>query len=144
MKRRIVLALAFVFATTLIGCGSDDSGSSNISIVGKWKTEKFDYYRNGQFEETQIIVEENASCPDNVEFKSDGTYVVLELDADCNDLVDDSGTYEFNGTTITYTSDGFVSKGTVMSLNATDMKVDYTETALDGVVYKNVGYFKRI
>ena len=136
MKRRIVLA-AFAFATTLIGCGSDDNGTSTASIVGKWRAEKFDYYRNGQLQQTQIIEEENASCPDNVEFKTNGTFVALELDADCNASVDDSGTYTFDGTTITYNSDASISTGTVISLNTTDMKVDFTETPSEGGVYKN-------
>lgn len=143
MKKKLVLAAAFVFATTLIGCGSDDNNTSTPSLVGKWRAEKFDYYRNGQFEETQIIEEENASCPDNVEFKTNGTFVALELDADCNASVDDSGTYTFDGTTITYNS-GLSPSGIVISLNATDLKVDFTVTSSEGVVYKNVGYFKRM
>ena len=144
MKRRIVLALTFVFATTFIGCSSDDNGTSTASIVGKWRTEKFDYYIDGQFEETDITVEENESCPDNIEFKSNGTYVVLDYDAACTATAEDSGTYDFNGTTVTYGAEGMLDTGTVIQLTATEMIVDFTETSSQGVEFKNVGYFKRM
>lgn len=144
MKRNLVVALTFIFATTFIGCSKDEDKSSTPSVVGKWRAEKFDYYTDGQFIETETIVEDNPSCPDNIEFKSNGTYIDIDNDVNCNSVVQDSGTYVFNGTTITYTAEGTSSIGTVISLTTTDMKIDFTETSLEGVVFKNVGYFKRI
>lgn len=143
MRKNLLLTLA-VLATTLISCSKDDDATSTPSIVGKWKTEKFDYYTNGQLQETEVTIEDNASCPDFIEFKANYTYVVIENNANCNSTVDETGTYVFNGTTITNNSNGSLTIGTVISLTSTDMKIDFTETSSQGIVFKNVGYFKKV
>ncbi len=144
MKKYLLLTLTFVFATSLIGCSNDDD-SSSATIVGKWRTVKFDYYTNGVLDETENTVEDNSRCPDYIEYKSNGTYVVIENDATCNSTADESGTYVYNGTNITTTSNGSSDTSTVISLTSTDLKTDFTETSsFDGTEYKSVGYFKKI
>lgn len=146
MKKNLFLSLTLVFVTTLIGCSKDDDNNSNSSptIVGKWRSVKFEYYTNGVLDETVNVVEDNSSCPDYVEFKSNGTYVSIENDANCNSTADENGTYVYNGTTISTTSAGSTDISTVITLTNTDLKTDFTETSSGGTVYKNVGYFKKI
>ena len=134
--------MTIVFATTFLSCSKDETSTS--SIVGKWKTEKFDYYENGQFQGTDITVEDNSNCPDYVEFKTNGSYESIEKDANCASMVDESGTYVLNGTTLTYNSSSSSNIVTVTSLTATDLKIEFIETSSQGVVFKNVGYFKKI
>ena len=140
MKKKLVITLALV--AIFSGCNKDDEGSTQ-SLVGKWRTVKFDYYINGVFDETQTTVEENSTCPDYIEFKANGTYVVIENDASCNATADESGTYEFNGTNITTTSNGSTEIVTVISLTNTDLKTDFTTSSGSGE-YKTVGYFKKV
>ena len=140
MKKKLVITLALV--AIFSGCNNNDEGA-NQSIVGKWRTVKFDYYINGVFDETQTTVEENSTCPDYIEFKANGTYIVIENDANCNAAADESGTYEFNGTNITTTSNGSTEILTVISLTNTDLKTDFTDSS-GSAEYKSVGYFKKI
>ena len=146
MKKNLLLTLTLIVVTTLIGCSKDDDNNSNSSptIVGKWRTIKFEYYTNGVLDETETIVEENSSCPDYIEFKDNGTYVVIDNNATCNSTADESGTYVYNGTTISTTSGGSTDISTVITLTNTDLKTDFTETSSGGTVFKNVGYFKKI
>ena len=146
MKKNLFLSLTLVFVTTLIGCSKDDDNNSNSSptIVGKWKNVKFEYYTDGVLVETETIVEENSSCPDYIEYKDNGTYVVIFNDANCNSTADENGTYVYNGTTLSNTSGGSTDISTVITLTNTDLKTDFTETSSDGTVFKNVAYFKRI
>ncbi len=146
MKKNLLLALSIVFVTTLIGCSNDEDNNSNSNptIVGKWKNVKFEYYTNGVLDETVNVVEENSSCPDYIEYKDNGTYVVIDNDVNCNSTADESGTYVYNGTTISTTSGGSTDVSTVITLTNTDLKTDFTETSSGGTVFKNVGYFKKI
>ncbi len=146
MKKNLLLALSIVFVTTLIGCSNDEDNNSNSSptIVGKWKNVKFEYYTNGVLDETVNVVEENSSCPDYIEYKDNGTYVVIFNDANCNSTADENGTYVYNGTTLSKTSGGSTDISTVITLTNTDLKTDFTETSSDGTVFKNVAYFKEI
>lgn len=144
IMKNLLLTLTFVLSTIFIGCNKDDDESSTQSIVGKWRTEKFDYYTDGQLTETEITVEDNTTCPDYIEFKANGTYVVIENDANCNSTADESGTYVYNGTTITTNTSGSITELIVLSLTSTDLKFDFSETTSEGVVYKNVGYLKKI
>ena len=148
MKKIFLLSLTIVLASTINGCSKDEDNNTNPdstpSLVGKWKTVKYDYYTNGVLTQTDITVENNASCPDFIEFKENGTYVEINNDANCNSTVDASGTYNYNGTSITSTSGGTTDITTVISLTSTDMKTDFTETSSNGTVFKNVGYFKKI
>ena len=143
MKKNLLLTLTFVLTTIFIGCSKDDNETSTPTIVGKWRTEKFDYYTDGQLDETVITVEDNSNCPDYIEFKSNGTYVAIENDANCNSTADESGTYVYNGTNLTTNSSGSITTITVISLTSTDFKTDFTETSSEGVIYKSVGYFKK-
>jgi len=136
--------LTLIFVTTLIGCSKDDDNNSSPTIVGKWRTVKFEYYTNGVLDETETTVEENSTCPDYIEFKTNGTYVVINNDANCNSTADESGTYVYNGTTISTTLGSSTDTSIVISLTNTDLKIDFTEISSDGTVYKNVGYFKKI
>ncbi|MBX2887137.1 MAG: lipocalin family protein [Ferruginibacter sp.] len=144
MKKYLLLSLILAFVSTIIGCSKDNNSSS--TIVGKWRQVKFEYYTNGVLDSTVNKVEDNSNCPDYNEFKSNGTYVVIENDANCNSTADESGTYVYNGTNITFTniSNGSTYILTVISLTNTDLKTDLTETSSDGTVFKNVGYFKKI
>lgn len=145
MKKNLLLKLTFIL--TLIftgGCSNNDDNNSNPTIVGKWKAVKFEYYTNGVLDETVNVVEDNTNCPDYVEFKSNGTYVSIENDANCNSTADENGTYVYNGTTIATTSAGSTNVSTVILLTNTDLKTDLTETSSGGIVYKNIGYFKKI
>lgn len=144
MKKSLLLTLTLILVTTLIGCSKDDDNNSSPTLVGKWRTVKFEYYTNGVLDETETIVEENSTCPDYIEFKTNGTYVVINNNANCNSTADDSGTYVYNGTTIATTSAGSTDTSIVISLTNTDLKIDFTETSSDGTVFKNVGYFKKI
>lgn len=147
MKKALLLTLTFAFASTFTGCNKDDNetSTSTSSVIGKWKTVKFDYYTNGQLTDTETTVEDNINCPDNIEFKNNGTYISLDNDEDCNSVVEETGTYVFNGTTLTTDPiDDSATTVTVLLLNGTDMKIDLTETASDGTVFKNIGYFKKI
>lgn len=144
MKKNVLLSLTLVFVMTLISCNKDDDNNSNSTIVGKWRTVKFEYYTDGVLEETETTVEENSSCPDYIEFKDNGTYVVIDNDENCNSRVYENGTYVFDGTTISTTSGGTTDFSTVITLTSTDLKTDFTETSSDGTVFKNVGYFKKI
>ena len=105
---------------------------------------KFEYYTNGVLDETVTTVEDNSTCPDYIEFKDNGTYVVINNDVNCNSTADESGTYVYNGTTISTTSGGSTDVSTVITLTNTDLKTDFTETSSDGTVFKNVASFKRI
>ena len=140
MKKNLLLALSIVFVTTLIGCSNDEDNNSSPTIVGKWRTVKYEYYTDGVLDETETIVEENSSCPDYIEFKDNGTYVVIDNDVNCNSTADESGTYVYNGTTISTTSGGSTDVSTVITLTNTDLKTDFTETSSGGTVFKNVGY----
>ncbi len=144
MKKYLLLSLILFFVSTIIGCSKDNNSSS--TIVGKWKQVKFEYYTNGVLDSTVNKVEDNSNCPDYNEFKSNETYVVIENDANCNSTADESGTYVYNGTNITFTdiSNGSTYTLTVISLTNSDLKTDFTETSTDGTVFKNVGYFKKI
>ncbi len=144
MKKSLLLTLTLILVTTLIGCSKDDDNNSSPTLVGKWRTVKFEYYTNGVLDETETIVEENSTCPDYIEFKTNGTYVVINNNANCNSTADDSGTYVYNGTTIATTSAGSTDTSIVISLTNTDLKIDFTETSSNGTVFKNVGYFKKI
>jgi hypothetical protein len=144
MKKSLLLTLTLILVTTLIGCSKDDDNNSSPTLVGKWRTVKFEYYTNGVLDETETIVEENSTCPDYIEFKTNGTYVVINNNANCNSTADESGSYVYNGTTIATTSAGSTDTSIVISLTNTDLKIDFTETSSDGTVFKNVGYFKKI
>jgi hypothetical protein len=146
MKKNLLLTLTLIVVTTLIGCSKDDDNNSNSSttIVGKWRAVKFEYYTDGVLDETVNVVEDNSNCPDYVEFKSNGTYVSIENDANCNSTADENGTYVYNGTTLSYTTGGTTDVSTVITLTNTDLKTDFTETSSGGIVFKNVAYFKRI
>lgn len=144
MKKKLVAILTLALTTTFLSCGTDDAITSSPSIVSKWKTVKIESYTNGVLVETTNVVEDNSACPDYVEFKSNGTYISIENDANCNSTADDSGTYVFNGTNITYVSNGSTDTLTVIELTDTDLKTDFTETTTEGIVFKNVIYFKRI
>ena len=144
MKKYLIAVLTIAFLATSISCSKDDDESSTQSIVGKWRTEKFDYYTDGQFNETEITVEENSTCPEYSELKANGDYEWIDKDVECVSSIDESGTYVFNGTTLTNNSNGSITIGTVKSLTTTDLKIEFTETSSEGVVYKNVGYFKKI
>ena len=144
MKKNLLLTLTLVFAASFIGCSKDDDNNSSSTIVGKWKTVKFEYYTDGVLDETETTVEENSSCPDYIEFKANGTYVVIDNDANCNSTADETGTYVYNGTTISTTSGGSTDISTVITLTNTDLKTDFTETSSGGTVFKNVGYYKKI
>lgn len=144
MKKSLLLTLTLILVTTLIGCSKDDDNNSSPTLVGKWRTVKFEYYTNGVLDETETIVEENSTCPDYIEFKTNGTYAVINNNANCNSTADESGSYVYNGTTIATTSAGSTDTSIVISLTNTDLKIDFTETSSDGTVFKNVGYFKKI
>ena len=144
MKKNMLLKLTFVLTLIFTGCSNDDDNNSNPTIIGKWKTVKFEYYTNGVLDETVTTVEDNSTCPDYIEFKDNGTYVVINNDANCNSTADESGTYVYNGTTISTTSAGSTDISTVILLTNTDLKTDFTETSSGGIVFKNVGYFKKI
>ncbi len=146
MKKKLLLTQTSIVVKTLSGCSKDHDNNSNSSptIVGKWKNVKFEYYTDGVLVETETIVEENSSCPDYIEYKDNGTYVVIFNDANCNSTADENGTYVYNGTTLSNTSGGSTDISTVITLTNTDLKTDFTETSSDGTVFKNVAYFKRI
>ena len=144
MKKNLLLKLTFVLTLIFTGCSHDDDNNSNPTIIGKWKTVKFEYYTNGVLDETVTTVEDNSTCPDYIEFKDNGTYVVINNDVNCNSTADESGTYVYNGTTISTTSAGSTDISTVILLTNTDLKTDFTETSSGGIVFKNVGYFKKI
>jgi Lipocalin-like domain len=144
MKKNLLLKLTFVLTLIFTGCSNDDDNNSNPTIIGKWKTVKFEYYTNGVLDETVTTVEDNSNCPDYIEFKDNGTYVVINNDENCNSTADESGTYVYNGTTISTTSAGSTDISTVILLTNTDLKTDFTETSSGGTVFKNVGFFKKI
>jgi hypothetical protein len=144
MKKNLLLKLTFVLTLIFTGCSNEDDNNSNPTIIGKWKTVKFEYYTNGVLDETVTTVEDNSTCPDYIEFKDNGTYVVINNDVNCNSTADESGTYVYNGTTISTTSAGSTDISTVILLTNTDLKTDFTETSSGGIVFKNVGYFKKI
>lgn len=145
MKKNLLLKLTFVLTLIFTGCSNDDNNNSNPTIVGKWKAVKFEYYTNGVLDETVTTVEDNSTCPDYIEYKDNGTYVVIFNDANCNSTADESGTYVYNGTTIsTITAGGSTDITTVITLTNTDLKTDFTETSSGGTVFKNVAYFKKI
>lgn len=144
MKKKLLVTLTLGLVLIFTGCNKDDKEvSSTSSIVGKWRTVKYDYYINGVFDETETTVEENATCPDYIEFKANSTYVVIENDANCNSIADESGTYLYNGTNIITNSNGTTEISTVLSLTNTDLKVDFTESS-GSAEYKSVGYFKKV
>lgn len=144
MKKNLFLTLTLVLATAFIGCSKDDNNSSSSSIVGKWKTVKFEYFTDGVLVDTEIVVEDNSSCPDYLEFKSNGTYVAIENDASCNAITDESGSYLYNGATITANSGGASATYTVISFTGNELKTEFTETSSDGTVFKNVAYRTKI
>ena len=136
MKKLLLLKLTFVLTLICTGCSNDDNNNSTTSIVGKWKTVKVEYYTNGVLDETVTTVEDNSTCPDYIEFKDNGTYVVINNDVNCNSTVDLSGgTYVYNGTTISTTLEGQTDTFTVILLTNTDLKIDSGDTTV---------YFKKI
>lgn len=144
MKKKLLVSLTLVLTLTFMGCSKDDGNSSNSTIVGKWKAVKFEYYTNGVLDEEDIVVEDNSSCPDYLEYKSNGTYVSIENDASCNSITDESGSYVYNGSNITVNSGGLTAAYTVVSFTGNELKTEFTETSSDGTVFKNVAYRTKI
>ena len=143
MTKKLILSLFTISA--LVGCNNDDDSKSTPTLVGKWKAIKFEYYKDGVFEYTENIVDDNPTCPDYIEFKKDGSYISIENDENCNTTSDEAGVYTSNETTITTTVGGYTEVTTIISLTNTDLKTDFTETSSQsGSVYKSVGYFKKI
>jgi hypothetical protein len=140
MKNTLKFASIFLLvALSLISCSKDDDGpSTSGNIVGKWEFFKEGEIINGN--EILTNYEHQAGCTkDNVEFKTDGSFVDSYYYEEC-ELETSIGTYTKSGNTLT-TDDGF--DVTIVELNSTTLKVKATyddegETITSLVVFKRI------
>jgi len=93
IKNTLIFSLLASFV--LFSCSSDDDNGAKASIVGKWA------FVNTVVNGVPIPYDDHEDCgKDYIELKADGTYVSIDV-WDCEEYVDDSGTYTYEGNTIT-------------------------------------------
>jgi hypothetical protein len=147
MKNYLVAALALLSVSLFTGCSKNDDNVATPAptLTGKWKGVKDESYLNNTLANTENFVEDNNSCPDYIEFKSNGSYEVIEKDGDCVATVDDSGTYTFNGSILIldYTGSGSTTVK-VTKLTDTELVFEASETLSNGTVKKEVEYYSKL
>jgi hypothetical protein len=125
MKRIFLLFVSVALVgTSLISCSSDDNGGSSGDLVGKWYPEKSVYTFMGQ----NMDEPHEHLCPskkDYVEFKSNGTFLAVDHEEDCQ-AYEDEGTWVKNGNELTITGDGETGTVTIVSLTSSKLVVKTT------------------
>jgi hypothetical protein len=139
MKKIILPAL---MVGLLTAC-SDDDKKSNQALIGKWQTIKEEQYSGNDLVYSDIIEEENISCPDYTEFKSDGNCQFIEMDTNCEYNTDNIGPYTFDGTNFKITVEGESQTYKMLSLTATEMSMQETYTE-NGATIKHTIFFKKL
>jgi hypothetical protein len=130
MKKIIFLFVAVVsasFMTTL--CSSDDDGGTNNSdLIGKWE-----YFQEGEIingvETLELYMHEEGCSKDYTEFLSNGTardYSCFNDAGECQKTVFPLN-WTRNGNNITLSLGGISSTAEIVTLNATTLKVKYTD-----------------
>jgi hypothetical protein len=90
MKKKILFSLMalFMLSLTFTSCGDDDDDDNGASIVGKWKETSYVWYED---DSNTPQTDEKYTAGDEIEFKSDGTYVQYG----------DTGKWSINGNKLT-------------------------------------------
>lgn len=119
IKNTLIFSLLASFV--LFSCSSDDDNPVNANIVGKWA------FVNTVIGGVTIPYDDHEDCgKDYVELKADGTYVSIDV-WDCEEIVDDSGTYTYEGNTITIDGES----AEVIKLTNSELSIKRTED-IDG------------
>ena len=120
------LVILFIASLSLVSCNDDDENVFSGNLLGKWNYSKEGEIVNGQ--EVLTNYEHETGCAkDNVEFKSNGTFVNTDYFGD--NCVEDQaeGTYTRNGNTIVASSYGESTTLTIKQLNSTMLKITYQD-----------------
>jgi len=144
--KKIVLPVLLIGLLTACAGDNSDSKKSNQALIGKWQTIKEEEYSGNDFKDleySEVNEEENNSCPDYTEFKSDGSCQTVDMDANCAHETNYIGPYTFDGTNFKITVEGESQTYKVVSLSTTEISMEeiYTE---DAVTYKHTIFFKKL
>ena len=139
MKRILLPALLIGLLTA---CSDDDKKSSQ-ALIGKWQPIKVNTYQGKDLVDSYDFEQDNNSCPDYAEFKSDGKMISIDMDANCQHQEDILGVYTFDGSNLKVTIDGEDENYKMSSLTATEFIIEDTYSD-GGVTYKEVLNFKKI
>ena len=135
--KKVLSLLAIVLVLT--SCSKDDA--TKASIIGKWKVIKIEYFLNNTPVGTELETQDNASCPDYIEIKANGTIEEIENDANCT-IKSANSNFTYVGNVITKTASG--QKLTVVELTNTDMTIALSVKDVDIVVDSLKVYHKKI
>ena len=135
--KKVLSLLAIVLVLT--SCSKDDA--TKASIIGKWKVIKIEYFLNNTPVGTELETQDNASCPDYIEIKANGTIEEIENDANCT-IKSANSNFTYVGNVITKTVSG--QKLTVVELTNTDMTIALSVKDVDIVVDSLKVYHKKI
>lgn len=137
MKNALKVTALFLLVTlSFTSCSkSDDNSATSGNIVAKWNYSKEGEIVSGQ--EVLTDYQHEAGCTkDNVEFKSNGTFTFTEYGTNCV-VSTYNGTYTKSGDTVVATALGSSTTLTVLQLDASTLKVKYTDT-FDGTTTTHV------
>ncbi|MGG7034301.1 MAG: lipocalin family protein [Flavobacterium sp.] len=141
--KKILLPVLLIGLLTACDKNNDDDKKATQSLTGKWQNTKIEMYSGSELVNTETIEEENSTCPDYTEFKSDGSFLYVDMDADCEKDVDELGTYIFDGTNLKTTYDEGSGTYKISSITASQFVLEQSETE-NGVTYKIKSYFKKL
>ncbi len=111
----------------LSSCSKDDAGSATSgNIVGKWELFKTGE-KVGATEELVLYSHQAGCAKDNVEFKTDGTYITKSHSSNCT-VFNTTGTYNKSGNNLTTTDGSGSTTVQIQELSNTTLKVYETYT----------------
>ena len=139
MKKIITLSLIFI----IFSCTPDkESDNKAVSIIGKWKLLKIEYYENNFLVETEIY-EHIAQCPNYVEFNSDNSFQSIYFYDNCEMEIEDEGTYNFSNSILFTTTNNITEQLNVTTLTNNEMQI--TETYNEsGLLIKEISVFSKL
>ena len=125
----------------IVSCSKDDEAPA--SVVGKWTLLKINFYSNNVLVNTEIENQDNITCPDYIQFNSNGTFNNILKDVNCNITFSSNGNYIYNPSLdileITETEESFA----VINITNNDLttELSYTES---GIPKKRKAYYQKI
>ncbi|CAM3830217.1 lipocalin family protein [Flavobacterium gelidilacus] len=139
MKKIITFSLILI----LFSCTPENEPDNQIvSIIGKWKLLKIDYYENNLLIETEIY-EHITQCPNYVEFNSDNTFQSIYFYDNCEMEIEDEGAYNFSNSILFTTTNNINEQLNVTTLTNNEMQI--TETYNEsGVLIKEISIFSKL